>query len=111
MLDAEKAGALLRHHFDTVTDEEFIENVRRFNPDFAQEMWGSRTTAEILAQRPVTPRAHHDPETSVTTAVRPFATRRRGVRGLFAALGRLVLKIFSMLGISAFSRSVLRLFS
>lgn len=109
MLDPEKAGALLRHHFDTVTDEEFIENVRRFNPDFAQEMWGSRTTAEILAQRPVTVRAPHDPE--VTAAVRPFAARRRGVRGLFTALGRLVLKIFSMLGISAFSRSVLRIFS
>lgn len=103
MLDAGKAGALLRHHFDTVTDEEFIENVRHFDPEMAQEMWGNRTTAEILAQRADSASTHDDrAPTSVpgkrivaTAARRTALVRRQGVRGLFAALGRSVLKIFS----------------
>lgn len=103
MLDPEEAGVWLEHHFDTVTDEEFIENVRRFNPDFAEELWGSRTTAEILAERAVPARAQDALEPAsvagsqtVATAVRnPSPVTQRGVRGLFAALGRSVLKIFS----------------
>jgi hypothetical protein len=51
MLDSQKAGASLRHHFDTVTDAEFIANVKQFNPDLAQELWGDQTVAEILARR------------------------------------------------------------
>ena len=74
MLDPEKARALLRHHFDTVTREEFVANVRRFNPDFAQELWGDRSVEEICAARP---------------------TPVRRVRGFFASLGRSVLRRFS----------------
>lgn len=48
MLDPEKAGAWLEHHFATVTPEEFIANVRRSDPDFAQEMWGDLSAAQIL---------------------------------------------------------------
>jgi hypothetical protein len=74
MLDPEKAGAWLEHHFATVSDEEFIANVKCFNPDLAQEMWGDRSVAEICAERR-----------------RPV---RRG-RAVFASIGRSVLRLFS----------------
>ena len=48
MLDPEKVRALMEHHFDTVTDAEFIANVRRASPDLAQELWGDRSVEEIL---------------------------------------------------------------
>lgn len=50
MLDPEQAGAWLEHHFATVTPEEFIANVRRSDPEFAQEMWGDLSAAEVLAR-------------------------------------------------------------
>ena len=62
------------HHFDTITDEQFIANVKRFNPDLAQEMWGERTVEEICAERR-----------------RPV----RRARSAFASLGRSVLRLFS----------------
>jgi hypothetical protein len=72
MLDPDKAHAWVKHHFETVTDEEFIENVRRFNPEFAEEMWGSRTTAEILEERAVTAPAPH------ALGLAPMPGRKRG---------------------------------
>jgi hypothetical protein len=60
MLDPEKAGAWLEHHFATVTPEEFIANVRRSDPEFAREMWGDLSAAEILARRDQSPRAGGD---------------------------------------------------
>ena len=74
MLDPEQAGAIWQRHFDTVTDEEFIANVKRFDPDFAQELWGDRTGKEICAER-------------------RSSTRR--ARGVFASFGRSVLRLFS----------------
>jgi hypothetical protein len=74
MLDPEKAGAIWQKHFDTVTPEEFVANVKRFNPDLAQEMWGDRSVAEICRERrsPV-----------------------RRAQGVFASFGRSVLRLFS----------------
>jgi hypothetical protein len=74
MLDPQKAGAALRHHFDTVTDAEFIANVKQFNPDLAQELWGDRSVAEICSAR---------------------KSPARRARGFFASLGRSVLRLFS----------------
>jgi hypothetical protein len=74
MLDPEKAGAWLEHHFATVTDEEFIANVARASPDLAQEMWGDRSVEEICAERR-----------------RPV----RRARNAFASFGRSVLRLFS----------------
>jgi hypothetical protein len=50
MLDPEEARAWLEHHFATVTPEEFIANVRRSDPEFAQDLWGTLSAAEILAR-------------------------------------------------------------
>jgi hypothetical protein len=74
MLNPELAGKIWQKHFDTVTDEEFVANIKRFDPDLAQELWGNRSDAEICAERsqPV-PRA----------------------RGFLASFGRSVLKLFS----------------
>lgn len=38
MLDPETAGAIWQKHYDEVTPEEFIANVRRASPDLAQEL-------------------------------------------------------------------------
>lgn len=51
MLNADDARAWLEHHFDTVTDEEFITTVKRVSPDLAQEFWGDQTVEEILSRR------------------------------------------------------------
>jgi hypothetical protein len=51
MLDPEKAGAWLEHHFQTVTPQEFVTRVKRVSPDLAQELWGDRTVEEICADR------------------------------------------------------------
>jgi uncharacterized protein YciU (UPF0263 family) len=51
MLDPEVAGKIWQEHFDTVTDEEFIANVRRVSPDSAQELWGDLSVEEILSRR------------------------------------------------------------
>ena len=40
MIDVEKAIAILNHHFDTVTDEEFLENI------------GAGLEGEVLEQLP-----------------------------------------------------------
>jgi hypothetical protein len=74
MLNPELAGKIWQQHFDTVTDEEFIANIKRFDPDFAQELWGGRSVEQICREgrRPV-----HRP------------------RRMFASLGRSVLKLFS----------------
>ncbi|HYR09014.1 MAG TPA: hypothetical protein VEQ60_14630 [Longimicrobium sp.] len=74
MLDPEKAGALIRHHFATVTDEEFIANVKRVSPDLAQELWGDRSVEEICRERR-----------------RPARRARR----FLASLGRSVVRLFS----------------
>jgi hypothetical protein len=75
MLTPEQAGAVWQRHFDTVTEEEFVANVKRFDPDFAQELWGDRSVEEIC-------RARRSPA-------------GRGVRSAFANLGRSVLRLFS----------------
>lgn len=74
MLDPEKAGAIWQKHFDTVTPEEFVANVKRFNPDLAQEMWGDRSVEEICRER------RH-----------PVHQARR----MFASVGRSVLRLFT----------------
>ena len=74
MLDPEEAGAIWQKHFDEVTPEEFVANMKRANPGFAREMWGDRSVAEICAER------------------RRPAGRARGV---FASFGRSVLRLFS----------------
>lgn len=74
MLNADEARAWVENHFDTVTDEEFIANVKRVSPDLAEEMWGDRSVGEICAERR-----------------RP--TRR--ARNAFASFGRSVLRLFS----------------
>lgn len=51
MLDPETAGAIWQKHFNEVTPEEFIANVRRVSPALAQELWGDQTVAEILSRR------------------------------------------------------------
>lgn len=74
MLDPDKAGAIWQKHFDEVTDEEFVANMRRADPDLAQEMWGDRSVAEICAERR-----------------RPV----RRARSFFTSLGRSVVRLFS----------------
>lgn len=74
MLSPKKAGAWLDHHFATVSDEQFIANVKRFNPDLAQELWGDRSVEAICAERR-----------------RPARRARR----LFNSLGRSVVRLFS----------------
>lgn len=75
MLNADEARAWVENHFATVTDEEFIANVKRVSPDLAREMWGDRSVEEILSEchRPV----------------------RTSVRGRVASFGRSVLRLFS----------------
>jgi hypothetical protein len=74
MLDPERAGAWIEHHFNTVTPEEFVTRVKRVSPDLAQELWGNRPVEEICAERP----------------------KRVGrARGFFASLGQSVLRLFS----------------
>jgi hypothetical protein len=75
MLDPGVAGKVWQEHFDTLTREEFVTNVKRSNPILAKELWGDRPVAEICAEPP-----------------RPV---RRGVRGVFASLRRSVLRLFS----------------
>ena len=74
MLDPVVAGKILEEHFDTVTPEEFVANVKRVNPGLAQELWGNRSVAEICRERrhPV-----------------------RRARRMFASVGRSVLRLFS----------------
>lgn len=74
MLDADETRAWVEHHFDTVTQEEFVSTVKRVSPDLAEELWGDRSVAEICGEHP-----------------RPA----RRVRGLFTSLGRSVLRLFS----------------
>lgn len=79
MLDPGRARKWLEHHFDTVTDAEFIANVKRTSPDFAEELWGDRSVEEILADRD---RAARERE-------------RRHVPRFFAAFGRSIHRLFS----------------
>lgn len=74
MLDPEETRAWVEHHFATLTPEEFVANIKRYNPELAQEMWGTRSVAEICRERrhPV-----------------------RRARGMFASVGRSVLRLFS----------------
>jgi hypothetical protein len=74
MLDPDKAHEWVKHHFDTVTPEEFVARVKRVSPDLAQELWGDRSVAEICGER---------------------QSPARRARGFFASLGRSVLRLFS----------------
>jgi hypothetical protein len=38
MLDPESLTTRVREHFATVSDEEFIANLRRYNPDLVREL-------------------------------------------------------------------------
>ncbi|HEU4883858.1 MAG TPA: hypothetical protein VFT45_16480 [Longimicrobium sp.] len=76
MPTAEEALAWAEHHFATVTPEEFIANVGRSDPEFAREMWGDLSAAEIMGRRDQPPRragdvAHYD------SAARPRASGER----------------------------------
>lgn len=81
-LDPEMAAAHMRHHFDTVTDEQFIANVRIRNPDLAREMWGDMPASEILTRAKASPQSSMKP-------------RRRGIAGALASFRRSVLRLFS----------------
>lgn len=74
MVTPDEARAWVEHHFDTVTPEEFVANVKRVSPDLAEELWGDRSVEEICRERqnPV-----------------------RQARGVFASIGRSVLRLFS----------------
>ena len=74
MLDPVVAGKILEEHFNTVTPEEFVANVKRVSPDFAHEMWGDRSLEEICREgrRPV-----------------------RRARRMLASVGRSVLRLFA----------------
>lgn len=74
MLDPDKAQEWVKHHFDTVTQEEFVDRVKRVSPDLAHELWGDRSVEEICREgrRPV-----------------------RRARRMFASVGRSVLRLFS----------------
>lgn len=74
MLDPDKAGAVIRHHFDTVTDEELVARVKRVSPDLAREMWGDRSVAEICRER---------------------RQPARRARGFIASFSRSVVRLFS----------------
>jgi hypothetical protein len=74
MPNADEALAWVEQHFATVTDEEFVANVKRVSPDLAHEFWGDRSVEEICAERR-----------------RPAPSARR----MFASLGRSVLRLFS----------------
>jgi hypothetical protein len=72
MLDPDKAHAWIEHHFDTVTDEDFIANVRRLDPEFAEELWGRPCAAANAGNQ-----------------------RLDGLRGFFMAFGRSVQRLFT----------------
>jgi hypothetical protein len=74
MSNAEEARAWVEHHFDTVTNEEFVATVKRVSPDLAQELWGDRSVEEICRERR-----------------RPV----RRARGFFNSLGRSFARLFS----------------
>jgi hypothetical protein len=74
MLDPVVAGKIMEEHFATVTDEEFVANIKRYNPDLAQEMWGDRSVEEICAER----------RRPVRRARRAFASLGRSMLGLFS---------------------------
>ena len=38
MLDPESFGKRVREHFATVSDEEFVANLKRYNPDLVREL-------------------------------------------------------------------------
>ena len=78
MLDPERAGRILDEYFDSVTDEQFIVDVKRISPDFAEELWGDRSVEQILAHRDC-----------------GRAGERRSVPRFFAAVGRSIHRLFS----------------
>lgn len=49
-LDPQVVGEWVRVHFATITDEEFIANVRRYNPDLVCEL-GLQDTSPVGAER------------------------------------------------------------
>lgn len=124
MLDPDKAHAWIEHHFDTVTDEEFIANVRRLDPDFAEELWGTPPVtvkdarpgldperaravlkeyyATATDQQIVDDLWRHSPELARRLGVAPPGSQAinvprpsHGMRGFFAAFGRSVQRLFT----------------
>jgi SOS response regulatory protein OraA/RecX len=47
MLDIKKAAELLKHHFATVTHEEFLANLEEFCPEFFQARQETIAAAEL----------------------------------------------------------------
>lgn len=96
MLNADEARVWLEHHFDTVTDEEFVTTVKRVSPDLAQELWGDKTVAQILS-RPRNPIRGGFRRLGVDAAsmARRNLPAPRGMRGFFTAFGRSVQRLFS----------------
>lgn len=45
MLDPESFGKRVQEHFATVSDEEFIANLKRYNPDLVRELEVQRSSA------------------------------------------------------------------
>ena len=123
MLDPREAGAIWQKHFDTVTDEEFIENVRRLDPEFADEIWGMPLAAGGTGSQRLDPQSarailkeYHATATdqqivddlwrdspelarrlfaAPRAQVRSVSPKRSGVRGFFSSLRRSVLRLFS----------------
>ena len=124
MIDPKKAGAIWQQHFDTVTDEEFVANIKRFDPDFAEELWGTPPAAVKAESKKLDPEKaravlkeyhatasdqqiiddlwRHSPELARRLGVAPPGTpaipvRRapRGMRGFFSAFGRSVQRLFT----------------
>ena len=120
MLDPREAGAIWQKHFDTVTDEEFIENVRRLDPEFADEIWGMPLAAGGTGSQRLDPQSarailkeyatatdqqivddlwRDSPELARRLGVAPPGSQtapvRREPRGFFTFLRRSVLRLFS----------------
>lgn len=45
MLDPESFGKRVREHFATVSDEEFVANLKRYNPDLVRELGVQRSSS------------------------------------------------------------------
>lgn len=72
MIDPERARAVLREYHRTASDQQIIDDVRRFSPELARRLGVD--------------------EASMAARITP---RRRGVAGAFARFRRSVLRLFS----------------
>jgi hypothetical protein len=103
MIDPKIAGAIWQQHFDTVTDEEFVANIKRFDPDFAEELWGTPPAAVTAESKRLDPEVAQAVMKEDATATGQqivddlwrHSPAPRGMRGFFAAFGRSVQRLFT----------------